>query len=359
MTLTSRNGRLYITFYHQSKRYRKSLGLDDTKANRKLAQQKIIPELLYKLNSGEFFENEKPKVPTVGEFAKVSFEIHRHERREITQKDYIQRYECHIKPYFKSKRLDKIKPSDIAKWQNRLLDKVSGSTLAKVRKIFNIIFEDAVRDEIIEKNPFKLVKSPKIEEVREKRPFTLEEIFAILNAMPEHIRAFFATGFFTGMRTGELIGLKWEDIDWKEKVIQIKRSRRRGKDYLPKTKNSIREIDIIEPLMPYLQMHRELSRKKAIYVFETYENRPFNTCDKISAYYWKPTLKKLGIPHRNLYQMRHTFASLMIANGEDILWVSQMLGHKDSSMTLQKYARYIRSKKKKRATFISDFLISE
>ena len=59
------------------------------------------------------------------------------------------------------------------------------------------------------------------------------------------------------------------------------------------------------------------------------------------------------ISYRNLYQMRHTFASLMIANGEDILWVSNMLGHKDSSMTLQVYARYVKQQHRKRATFLS------
>ena len=63
-------------------------------------------------------------------------------------------------------------------------------------------------------------------------------------------------------------------------------------------------------------------------------------------------MESLKIPYRNLYQMRHTFASMMISNGEDILWVSNMLGHKDSSMTLEKYARYIKKNDKKRGVFL-------
>jgi integrase len=97
-----------------------------------------------------------------------------------------------------------------------------------------------------------------------------------------------------------------------------------------------------------------LVKDKSEYVFETYFGEPFNTCDKISSHYWRPTLKNLGITYRNLYQMRHTFASLMISNGEDILWVSNMLGHKHSSMTLDMYARYIRQKNRKRATFLQE-----
>ncbi|MFC2057351.1 tyrosine-type recombinase/integrase [Campylobacterota bacterium] len=87
------------------------------------------------------------------------------------------------------------------------------------------------------------------------------------------------------------------------------------------------------------------------YIFETFQGKPFNTCDNISSHYWRPTLKKLDIPYRNLYQMRHSFASHMISSGEDILWVSNMLGHKDSSMTLEKYARYVKRSDKKELNF--------
>ena len=345
---------MWITFYHQSKRYRKSLGIEDTKANRKIAIKTLIPEIQYKLNSGEFFNNtnDEQKVPTVGEFSTISFEIHQNERRAITQKRYIRLYEIHIKPHFEKKRLDQIKPSELARWQNNLLGKITGKTVKGVRTVFYTLFEDARKDEIITRNPFTLTRSPKDEEFRVKNPFSVEEIFTILKAMPEHMQAFFAIGFFTGLRTGEIIGLKWEDFDFEDRSFKVERSRRQGIETLPKTRNSIRTVEIIDTLMPYLQRHREICLQKSVYVFETYENLPYNTCDKISSYYWKPTLEKLSIPYRNLYQMRHSFASLMISNGEDILWVSNMLGHKHSSMTLEKYARYSRIKTRKRATFL-------
>lgn len=104
--------------------------------------------------------------------------------------------------------------------------------------------------------------------------------------------------------------------------------------------------------MPYLLEHRKPCSSKSIYVFEMYEGLPYNTYDKISSYYCKPTLKALSIPYRNLYQMRHSFVSLMISNGEDILWVSNMLVHKHSSMTLEKYERYCRLKNRKRTSFL-------
>ena len=73
MTLTSRNGKLWITFYHQSNRYRRSLDLDDTKKNRKLAEEQIIPEIVYKLNHGMFFKSEskQEEVPTLNKFSEI------------------------------------------------------------------------------------------------------------------------------------------------------------------------------------------------------------------------------------------------------------------------------------------------
>ncbi|MGM0608982.1 MAG: tyrosine-type recombinase/integrase [Candidatus Muiribacteriota bacterium] len=358
MTLTSRSGVLWITFYHQSKRYRRSLKLEDTKKNRKFAHNNIIPELVYKLNSGTFFNTEKQKqeakqrIPTVNEFAKTSFEIHKTQRRELTQKEYAQMFSNHIRPAFGNKRIDQIKASDIAKWQNRLLETRSPKTVKSIRTVFQTILEDAMIDELIKTNPFIRVKSPRGFDVREKKPFSKDEIFRIIENVPEKMRAFFAIGFFTGMRTGELIGLKWDDINWQDQTITVHRSRREGIETVPKTKNSIREVDILDALLPYLEAHRELANESSEYIFTTSKGQPFNTCSKIAAWYWKPTLKQCDIEYRNLYQMRHTFASLMISNGEDILWVAQMLGHKDASMTLEKYARYVKTKNKKRAQFL-------
>ena len=314
-----------------------------------------MPEIQYKLNSGEFFDKtEQEKVPTVDEYAKVSFEIHRSNRRELTHQKYLQTYDLHLKKTFGNKRLDHVKVSDIALWQKRLSDRgISAKRIKSVRTILNTIFDDAYRDELINRNPVSLVRVPSVEEIREKKPFSLEEIVLILKNIPESMQAFFAVGFFTGMRTGEIIGLKWSDVDFEERTIHIQRSRRQGTETLPKTKSSIRKIEILDVLMPYLTRHLEL-HPDTEYIFTAKGKVPFNTCAKIASWYWKPTLENLGIEYRNLYQMRHTFASLMISNGEDILWVSSMLGHKDSSMTLQKYARHIKQAKKKRAAFLAE-----
>ena len=346
---------MWITFYHQSIRYRKSLGLDDTKANRKLAKNKIIPEIQYKLNSGEFFNNQKQTVPTVGEFAMVSFEIHKGHRKESSLNRMMSAYNRHIVPYFAKKRMDTIKPSHISTWQNTLLEKASlaPKSVKSVRTILNVIFEDAVNDDIILTNPVRKASKLPHQKPPDIKPFSIKEIKKILDTAKDQFRNFFAIGFFTGMRIGEIIGLKWEDIDFKNQIIEIKRSIGKGMISTPKTQSSYRSIEILEPLLPYLKAQYKISGKKNSFVFLTSGGNHYFDSNKIRDYAWKRTLKNANIPYRTIYHMRHSFASMMISNGEDILWVSHMLGHSTPDMTLKKYAKFIKNDKQKRATFLS------
>jgi integrase len=301
-------------------------------------------------NSGEVLN--KKRVPTVDEFVVDSFEIHKTKRKHFTKINYERNYRLHIQPTFGSRKIDTILPSELGIWQNKLLEKLSPKTVNSIRVIFHTIFKDALKDDLISRNPISLVDAIPKDKSKKINPFSIKEINMILNKIPPKMKAYFAIGFYTGMRTGEIIALKWENIDFTERKIKVRKAIRQGREDTPKTEYSIRNIDIIDVLLPYLEYHRDIKRDDAVYLFETYKNEPYTTGDKIASHYWKPTLKDLGIDYRIQYQMRHTFASQMISNGEDILWVSDMLGHKDSTTTLEKYARYIKQEKKTRGSFL-------
>jgi integrase len=290
-------------------------------------------------------------VPTVQEMIDISLKMHRANRKINTNKAYNYVLNKHIIRIFGKRKIDSIKASELTLWQNELLKTLSNKTVINVRIVFNGIFEDALKDEIISKNPFSIIKAPSNIAKNENVPFSKDEIFKILESCPLKIRAFFAIGFFTGMRTGEITALKWSDIDFNKKIISVKRSRNKGIETTPKTKSSIRNVEILDVLLPYLENHLQF-KTDSEYVFLARGNNPFNSSNKISTIYWKKVLKELNIPYRNLYQMRHTFASLMIASGEDILWVANMLGHKNSNITLSTYAKYMKDDKKKRGTFL-------
>lgn len=175
--------------------------------------------------------------------------------------------------------------------------------------------------------------------------------------MPPKVRAFYAVGFFSGMRTGEITALKVSDIDLENRIISINHTRNKGIETTPKTDDSTREIDIIDALVPYLEEHLKMFPDNH-YLIESAKGGPYHSHSKLGETYWKPTLEKFGISHRVQYQMRHTFATLSLTGtdtqkGEDILWVSNMLGHKDASITLKVYAKYIKNNERKRGSFLS------
>lgn len=339
MKIKSRNNKLYLHFSHKGQLVRKSMNMDDTPKNRTKLQKIIIPELEDKLVMGEFFKNKQ--IPTVNEFAEISFSLHKSKRKELTQISYKKMYDLHIAPIFGNRHLSDIKRSELLKWQNELSETRAFRTVKTIRTVFMTILEDAFKDELIEKNPLKLVAVPTGADVMKKQPFSLDEIYTILDNAPKSMKAFFAIGFFTGMRTGEIIALKWNDINFEKKIIEVRRSIRQGRETVPKTLSSIRDVDILDVLEPYLLAHKKLSKANSLYVFETYLGTPYKKTDNISSHFWKKILDEQGIEYRRMYQMRHSFASVMISKGENILWVSQMMGHKDRSMTLNVYAQYL------------------
>lgn len=348
--LYTRGVKLWVRFSLNGEVIKRSLNIEDSKANRKLATTQIIPQMLLKVHSGEFFKNEI--VPTVKEMIDISLKMNRASRKVNTHYGYKKVLNRYVIPSFGKRKIDSIKPSELLQWQNNLLEKLSSKSVINARIVFNGIFQDALRDELIPKNPFTIVKAPKNIALKENKPFSKEEIFKILDATPDKIKLFFAIGFFTGMRTGEITALKWNDIDLINKTISVKATRNKGIETTPKTKSSIRDIDILDVLIPYIENHLKYKTYDSKYVFTSGLNKPYYSSIKISTCYWSKVLKNLDIEYRNLYQMRHTFASLMISSGEDILWVSNMLGHKNSNITLSTYAKYIKNEKKSRGTFL-------
>jgi len=351
--LYPRGNKLWVRFTLNGEVIKRSLNIEDNRANRKLANTQIVPQMILKASTGEFFKNDDTvKIPLIGEYVLKSLEMHKSSRKASTQKDCVGMYNNHIKPYFAKKRLNELKPSTIKIWQNTLLEKgLSPSYIKHIRCVLTLMYRDAQEDEIVDKNPFDLVRVPKILPTQ-IHPFSLEDIKLILSNASGWVKNFIALAFFTGARSGEMVGLRWEDIDFSKKEIYINRTIKMGEISSPKTISSIRSIDMLDSLIPYLEEQYSLTGKHNTYVFlnENYEH--IYDIKRVRDTQWKKVLKLSGLDYRPIYHTRHTFATIMIENNEDILWVSNMLGHVNSTMTLSKYARYIKRANKQRATFL-------
>jgi integrase len=160
------------------------------------------------------------------------------------------------------------------------------------------------------------------------------------HAENDNYRYYLAIAFYTGMRSGEIIGLKKLDIDFDKRTITVRRTRSRFGESTPKTKYSIRKIPIIELLYPYI---KELYAKHDNdYLFVTQFNEPYRDTTVFQSQFWKPSLAELGIEYRRPYNARHTYATNMLYN--DLVTpvqLAQLLGHSTTEMVYNVYVAYL------------------
>jgi integrase len=186
-------------------------------------------------------------------------------------------------------------------------------------------------------------------EAPEVEVYTLEEVNQILAAAeiePIHIRTLIEIALFTGLRRGEIVGLKWEDIDLEKKRLSVRRSIYKPKDgkaqeKTPKSKCSIRTIAIPDRLCETLKNYKANQERHASYLGSDWRNLGYVFTEK-DGYVMNPHsptkqfdhfLKRHGIRHLKLHGLRHTSATLLLANGCDIKTVSTRLGHADIETT--------------------------
>ena len=340
---------LWVNYTVNGKRFRKSLELENTKANYKRAENEILPMLKYKLMNGELNTHNK-KIPTVDEYMNFSFELHSGNRSKSTIYGHIKNYDKYLKGVFGHKSLDKVKASEITLWQNKLQKeyKLSKSYILKIRGLLFTMFEDAIENEIIKINPVKKAKGLKqTEDTKVKRleltPFKPNEINKILSVATNQDKNLVATLFMTGLRIGECLGLSWDCVDFKNRTLTVKKQIVNGQiKNILKTSKSKRIIPIIEALIPFLENQKKLTGKENSFLFLTKKtNKHYHSAGKIREQIWVKTLKKANVEYRNLHQTRGTFISTLISNGEDINYVSKIAGHENVKITLERYSQYI------------------
>ena len=159
--------------------------------------------------------------------------------------------------------------------------------------------------------------------------------------------------FFTGMRTGEMVTLRWSDIDWNDETIHIQRGNNSSHEIGTTKTGSSRRSTLLPPVIEALRQQYKVTGLKGGFIFLAQDGGRYKSYDTFRKYHWKNLLLRTGYAYRKFYQTRHTFASIMLSKGEDIIWVSKiMLGHSEVATTYKFYAKYIRSKDKKHANFL-------
>ncbi len=326
MTFYNRKGMLYARINGK----RVSTKLKDTKANRKLFES-------YSKND-EFFKkfNVKKDMLTVIELCEEVLKEKEKELKPTSYRSYESLYNSRIVPYFNKMIPSEVTPLIIKEWYKTFTDR---QTLKTCEAVLKPAFENAILSKMITTTPF-VIKKPKFKSDYEINPFSLEELKMILKYENNPIKNFLGISFFTGLRTGELCGLKWSDIDFKKNKLSVNRTITAGFEQDPKTKSSKAKIDLPIEALPYFKS-QQLKTGLREYVFYSKRNiNPYKSSTTLASKL-KEILRKLNIKERTIYQTRHTFASIKLSMGERLEWVSYMLRHKSPRITQEIYFKYM------------------
>ena len=146
--------------------------------------------------------------------------------------------------------------------------------------------------------------------------------------------------FLTGMRTSEIDGLKWRNVDFDRRQILVRETLVMGAEDTTKTEFSQRVIEISQPVYEALKAHSEVTGALGKFVFCTWNGGPLNYSN-VSSRVWYPTLEVLGFKKRVPYQTRHTTATLWLGAGENPEWIARQMGHSTTKMLFSIYSRYV------------------
>ncbi|MEW5908553.1 MAG: site-specific integrase [Thermodesulfobacteriota bacterium] len=349
------SGVWWLFIDHRGQRKSKKIGKDKRLATE--AAKKLSAKLV--LNDMALGTEEKEPLPLFKDYAQQW--LHGYVK-PLRKPSTFERYEQamkHILPIIGNKPLDQITRGDVRDVLLRIFQQgLSNSSVSIARDAISGPFGHAVDAELIQVNPgIGVLKRLGLERRQQLsiEPLTRDEVDLFLttcqNREPGYYE-FFLCAFRTGMRLGELIALHWGDIDFNGKFIVVRRSYRRGKLDTTKTGKE-RRVDMSDQLETALRNLLTRRKREAlstgkgepveIVFHQDGDYLPQNTVRNV----FNRILRKAGLRKVRIHDMRHTFASLLLSNGESPVYVKEQLGHSSISITVDIYGHLIPSSNRK------------
>jgi len=355
-------GHLVIDFRYQGKRCREQTLLVDTPTNVKRLE-KILNKIEGEISKGTFqyakyFPNSpRAKVfgevpsssqtgsPLFREFAKLWFKENEVRWKLSVKRAYMLTLDNFLIPHFGHFEVAAISKSDILMYRAKLLnEKGRGGKIRSPSHINNIL--KPLRGVLIEAserfefpNPFLGVKKLRVPR-KDIHPFSLDEVMLICKNIRRDYQNYMIVRFFTGMRSGEIDGLKWKYVDFEHDIIRIRETIVLLQEDTPKTESSYRDIVMLPLVKDALLDQKQYTLDRSQYAFCNTVGNPIYH-NNFRRRIWYPLLNRLNLEKRRPYETRHTAATLWLASGENPEWVARQLGHTNAEMLFRVYSRYI------------------
>jgi integrase len=253
-------------------------------------------------------------------------------------------------------RLSNITRRDVRDFVNRLLaDELDPSTVRNTIMPLRVVFREALANELVVLNPCAGVKLPAVTG-RRTRIASPGEAVELISALPEPDQCLWACAFYSGLRRGELMALRWEDIDLPAGLIRVVRAwDPKERAYVtPKSKAGMRRVPIPNVLRAYLLEHRLRSGRVAGLVFGADAEKPFDYFQALKLA--KRSWRAAGLQSIGMHEARHVFASLMIAAGVNAKTLSTFMGHASITMTLDRYGHLMPGSEDEAAAMLDSYL---
>lgn len=366
-------GNLYLDFGYRGKRCREQTAFTDTPSNRRQVEA-LARRLERDIRSGRFdyahyfpdsprvhepavstvraasvtnppATNARRSVPTFRDFAETWFAESKPRWRKRYQESVRDVMDAHFLPTFGDKTIDQITRGDLLGFRAEFAKRrghggmqVSARRINKVVGILRAIVTEACdRHDLV--SPGRGIK-PLKQKRSEIKPFTLDEVERLVANVRADFRTYLVARFYTGLRTGEVNGLQWQDIDFEKNTISVERTVSRDGDGDVKTDLSRRTIPMVAVVRNALLAHRTDAVPDCPWVFHSRHGNPIDSVNFANRV-WYPLLRFLGLAKRTPYQTRHTAATLMLAAGENPEWIAHMLGHSTTEMLFRTYSRFV------------------
>ena len=339
------SGVYYVYISHRGQRKAKQIG--DRKLAKKVAKQIEAKLVLGDLDIDKF----NSKSPTFKKYAEMWFQLP-HERADRTQGRYVSNVRNHVYPSLGSRDISKIRRKDIKTLFDTLSVSMRQNSLQMVRIPLNMIFKHALQSEVIETNPVTDITLSKTAKVKITPLDPQGQVDLLTEAKVYREGMFYPhllTLLRTGLRSGELCGLKWTDIDFEGRFIKVSRTRTSG--VVSPTKNRLtRQVDMSKQVTETLKELKLTKQKQALkngmpfseWVFSQVDGRPL--MENITTRALNKCLDRVGLPKMRVHDLRHTYATTRLLRGHDISDVSYQLGHSSISITYDIYTHWIPGK---------------
>lgn len=355
------NGHLVIDFRYQGVRCREQTLLEDTPSNRNRLQ-KVLDKIEREIADGTFVyakyfphskrgEEFRPLpssshtgTPTFREFAETWMVENSARWKKSVIQGYRYSLDSLLLPRFGHYEVGAISKADILAFRADLTSMPgkggkprSPSRINNIMKPMRGIMSEAA-DRYDFANPVRHIKKLK-EPKKDIHPFTLDEVMLLCREIRRDYQNYLITRFFTGMRSGEVDGLKWKYVDFERGVIAIREAVVYQEEETPKTESSYRDIMML-PLVRTALLDQQKYTGDGELVFCTRAGTPLHQ-NNFRRRVWRPLLRRLGLSMRRPYETRHTAATIWLASGENPEWVARQLGHTNTEMLFRVYSRYI------------------